>query len=111
MQVKAQKNFDASASKDRPLPVFGVGVAYIDENSAPPIPSEDFVRAISEMKFIVSSLAPPEKRFHVVRTEDIYSDDSTPIRDPLVELFNAVSDTTGKDDLLAHLRMLSLQKV
>ncbi|KAL2483084.1 Cytoplasmic tRNA 2-thiolation protein 2 [Forsythia ovata] len=64
MQHKAQKNFDAS--RDKSLPVFGVGVAYIDESAG---------------------------------------------RHKLMELINAVSDVTGKEDLLEHLRMSSLQKI
>ncbi|KAK4481702.1 hypothetical protein RD792_012610 [Penstemon davidsonii] len=106
MQLKAQKNFDAS--RDRSLPVFGVDVAYIDESS---VLSNDSDRAIDEMNLIVSSLAPPAKHFHVVPTENIYSVDSTARRDRLSELLNAVSDTTGKEDLLVQLRMLALQKI
>ncbi|KAK1578329.1 hypothetical protein Q3G72_029410 [Acer saccharum] len=63
MQQRAQKNFDAS--KDRSLPVFGVGVTFIDENG----------------------------------------------KERLKTLEDSVSDATGKEDLLLHLRMLALQKV
>ncbi|KAF3592425.1 hypothetical protein DY000_02028035 [Brassica cretica] len=62
----ALKNYEAS--RDRSLPVFGVGVAFVDENS-------------------------------------------TEARDRLVKLLDSVSDVTGKEDLLVHLKMLSLQKV
>ncbi|KAL2225956.1 UNVERIFIED_CONTAM: Cytoplasmic tRNA 2-thiolation protein 2 [Sesamum indicum] len=109
MQQKAQKNFEAS--RDRLLPVFGVGVAYIDESTIYPVSSHDYDGAINQMKLIVASLAPPAKQFFVVPTQSIYSHDSTDGKDRLTELFGAVSDITGKEDLQVHLRMLSLQKV
>ncbi|KAM3288570.1 cytoplasmic tRNA 2-thiolation protein 2 isoform X2 [Capsicum chacoense] len=108
MQTKAQKNFDAS--RDRALPVFGVGVAFIDEKTCSAVSSGYLDRAIEEMKLIVSDLAPPVKQFHVVPTETIYSPEAG-AKDRLNELINAVSDITGKEDLLEHFRMLSLQKI
>ncbi|KAL7138480.1 hypothetical protein ABFS83_10G166900 [Erythranthe nasuta] len=110
MQQKAQKNFDATKSTERVLPVFRVGVAYIDETTVYPVPSNDFDRAVNEMELIVSSLAPPEKQFFVVPTESIYSTDFAAERDRLTKLVDAVSDVTGKQDLMKHLRMSSLQK-
>ncbi|KAI3446481.1 hypothetical protein Pfo_003146 [Paulownia fortunei] len=109
MQHKSQKNFDAS--RDRSLPVFGVGVTYIDESVFFPVPSNDFDSAIDEMELIVSSLAPPAKQFFVVPTESIFSPDCAAGRDQLTKVVDAVSDVTGKEDFLKHLRMLSLQKI
>lgn len=109
MQYKAQKNFDAS--RDRSLPVFSVGVAFIDESAVYPIPSEEFDKAVDEMRLIVSNLTPPRKEFHVAPIETICSSDSSDGKNRLKELLNAVSDVTGREDLLLHLRMLSLQKV
>lgn len=109
MQSRAQKNYDAS--RDRALPVFGVGVAFIDEKTISAVSSDDLDRAIEEMKLIVSDLAPPMKQFHVVSTEAIYSPKAGDAKDRLNELINAVGDVTGKEDLLEHFRMLSLQKV
>ena len=106
MQQKAQKNFDAS--RDRSLPVFGVGVAFVDESAASRIPFDEFDKAIQDMKSIVSNLAPPAKAFHVVLIESTFSSNG---RDRLTELLNAIKDVTRKEDLLQHLRMLSLQKV
>ncbi|CAK9182298.1 unnamed protein product [Ilex paraguariensis] len=109
MQHKALKNFDAS--RDRSLPVFGVGVAFIDETAIYLVPSHDYDKSIQDMKLIVSNVAPPKKEFHVAPIESIYSSDSSDGRDQLKELLNAVSDVTGKEDLLVHLRMLALQKI
>lgn len=109
MQDKAQKNFEAS--RDRALPVFGVGVAFVDERSISPVPCHEFDKAIEEMKLIVSNLSPPLKQFHVVPTECVYSLEPANGREQLKKLINTVSDTTGKEDLLEHLRMLALQKV
>lgn len=96
------------ASPDRSLPVFGVGVAFVDESAVSGIPSDVFVKAIQDMQSIVSNLAPPEKAMHVAPIESIYSSNG---RDRLKELLNAVQDVTGKEDLLQHLRMLLLHKV
>ncbi|OIS97662.1 PREDICTED: cytoplasmic tRNA 2-thiolation protein 2-like [Nicotiana attenuata] len=109
MQSKAQKNYDASP--DRALPVFGVGVAFIDEKAISAVSSDDLDRAIEKLKLILSDLAPPVKQFHVVPTEAIYSLKAGDAKDRLNELINAVSDVTGKEDLVEHLRMLSLQKI
>ncbi|KAK9290849.1 hypothetical protein L1049_009027 [Liquidambar formosana] len=109
MQHKAQKNFDAS--RDRSLPVFGVGVAFIDESAIFPVPSHEVDKAIQDMNLIVSNLAPPKKELHVVPIENIYSSDSSDGRSRLKELLDAVSDATGKEDLRLHLRMLCLQKI
>ncbi|CDP03065.1 unnamed protein product [Coffea canephora] len=56
MQMKAQKNFDAS--RDRSLPVFGVGFAFIDESSSISILADKFSQAVEEMRLVVSNLAP-----------------------------------------------------
>ncbi|KAG6701486.1 hypothetical protein I3843_08G161300 [Carya illinoinensis] len=109
MQDKSQKNFDAS--RDRSLPVFGVGVAFIDERAILPIPSHEIDKAIQDFRSIVSALAPPRKELHVVPIENIFSSSSSDGRDRLKNLLDAVSDSTGKEDLLLHLRMLSLQKI
>ncbi|XP_051138724.1 cytoplasmic tRNA 2-thiolation protein 2 [Andrographis paniculata] len=109
MQHKAQKNFDAS--RDRLLPVFGVGVAYIDERAIYPVASNDFDRSVNEMELITASLAPPKKQFFIVPIENLYSTDSAVGRQKLTELLDAVDDVTGKEDLVHYLQMQSLQKV
>ncbi|GAB4843859.1 hypothetical protein Ancab_013821 [Ancistrocladus abbreviatus] len=109
MQSKAQKNLDAS--RDKSLPVFGVGVVFIDESSACAVPDNKLNNAIEHMQSIVSSLAPPTKDLHIFPIEHIYSSDSGDVRDKLHELLNAVKDDTGREDLLVHMRMLSLQKI
>ncbi|GFP92225.1 cytoplasmic tRNA 2-thiolation protein 2 [Phtheirospermum japonicum] len=108
MQQKAQKNFDAS--REKVLPVFQVGVAYVDETAIYPVPSDVHDRALNEMGLIVSGLAPPEKRFSIVPTESVYSPDFASAKDRLTNLIAAVHDVTGKEDLIEHLRMLCLQK-
>lgn len=108
MQHKAQKNFDAC--RDRSLPVFGVGVAFIDESAIFSVRSHEIDEVIQDMKSIVSSLSPPTKEMHIVQIENVYSSDSSNGRARLKELLDAVNDVTGKEDLVLHLRMLSLQK-
>ncbi|XP_030518400.2 cytoplasmic tRNA 2-thiolation protein 2 isoform X2 [Rhodamnia argentea] len=109
MQYKAQKNFDAS--RDRSLPVFGVGVAFIDESTGYPITSSEMDRVLGDMKLMVSQLSPPTKELHIFPVHSVYSEGSRDSRERLKELLDRVSDATGKEDLLVHLRMLSLQKI
>lgn len=109
MQVKAHKNFEAS--RDRSLQVFGVGVAYIDETSACPIPLHEIDRTIQTIQSVVSSLSPPIKDLHIVQIESVYSSNLSDGREKLKKLLDTVSDVTGKEDLISHLRMLSLQKI
>ncbi|KAL6133956.1 hypothetical protein ACLB2K_066189 [Fragaria x ananassa] len=109
MHSKAQKNFDAS--RDRSLPVFGVGVAFIDEASVYSSPSNELYKAIQEITAIVEELAPPAKQLYVVPIESVYSSECGDGRERLKRLLDAVTDPTGKEDLLLHLRMLALQKI
>lgn len=109
MHNRAQKNFDAS--RDRSLPVFGVGVAFVDESSVYSVPSGEVENAIEDIRLIVEDLAPPTKELHVVPIESVYSSDSGDGRGRLNQLLEAVPDATGKEDLLLHMRMLALQKV
>lgn len=109
LQDRAQKNFEAS--KDKSLPVFGVGVAFIDESAVYPVSSDKVDGAIQDMRSVVSNLAPPTKQLHVVPIENIYASDSSDGKDRLTKLLDAVNDATGKEDLLLHLRMLALQMV
>ncbi|KAK1548801.1 hypothetical protein Q3G72_032594 [Acer saccharum] len=110
MQQRAQKNFDAS--KDRSLPVFGVGVTFIDESAYhQSVPSCEIDKVIEDIRSIISNLAPPVKQLHVVPIESVFSLDSLDGRERLKTLVDSVSDATGKEDLLLHLRMLALQKV
>ncbi|KAH7855192.1 hypothetical protein Vadar_022263 [Vaccinium darrowii] len=108
MQCKAQKNFDAS--RDRSLLVFGVGFAFINESIIYPVSSQELDDAIEDMK-LVSNLTPPRKVFHVIPTASIYSSDLGEGNVRLKELVNNVSEATGKEDLMLHLRILSLQKI
>ncbi|KAK1575131.1 hypothetical protein Q3G72_002892 [Acer saccharum] len=57
MQQRAQKNFDAS--KDRSLPVFGVGVTFIDESAY----HCEIDKAIEDIRSTVSNLAPPANSY------------------------------------------------
>ncbi|OMO71369.1 Rossmann-like alpha/beta/alpha sandwich [Corchorus olitorius] len=109
MQCRAQNNYDAS--KDKSLPVFGVGVAFIDESSVHSFTSIEIEKAIEDIRSIVSNLSPPEKELYVVPSENIFSSDSIEGKEKLKKLVDGVSDVTGKEDLLVHLRMLALQKV
>lgn len=109
LQIKALKNYEAS--RDRSLPVFGVGVAFVDETAAFPALSTEIIDAIEWVRSTVSSLSPPAKNLHVVPIESVFGSDSLEARDRLVKLLDSVADDTGKEDLLQHLKMLSLQKV
>lgn len=111
MQLKSQKNFDATANRDRSLPVFGVGVAFIDESEVHPVTSAVLDKAIEDIKETVLNLPPPIKELHVAPIRSLYSTKNSDGKETLKNLINTVSDATGKEDLLAHLRMLLLQKI
>ncbi|KAI4330515.1 hypothetical protein MLD38_028800 [Melastoma candidum] len=109
MQYKVQRDFDAS--RDRSLRVFGVGVAFIDESSAYSVPMEEANKVREDIRWIVSSLSPPEKELHIFPLEEIYSNGLNNGKEKLMELLDMAGDATGKEDLLVHLRVLSLQKI
>ncbi|XP_043690321.1 cytoplasmic tRNA 2-thiolation protein 2 [Telopea speciosissima] len=109
LQQKAQRNLDAS--RDKSLPVFGVGIAFIDESAISSIPSHEFGQAIQDIRSIVSSLAPPAKELFIAPIGNIFSLDSNDGIERLNELLCAINDVTGKEDLLRYLRMISLQKI
>lgn len=109
MQQRAQKNYEAN--KDRSLPVFIVGVAFIDESAVSSFPSQEMEKAVNDIREIVSNLTPPAKKLHIVPIERIFSPDPEGGNEILKKLLDGVTDTTGKEDLLIHSRMMSLQKV
>ncbi|XP_008792676.1 cytoplasmic tRNA 2-thiolation protein 2 [Phoenix dactylifera] len=109
MQGKSLKNWDAS--KSQALPVFGVGVAFIDESIFSHNPSDETEKAIEEIRSVVSNLTPPHKELHIIPIENICSLSSENGRSRLNELLEMITDATGKDDFLHSLRMLSLQKI
>lgn len=109
MQERAQRNFDAS--RDRSLPVFGVGIVFIDEGAVLSIPSSEMEEVVEVVREVVSSLVPPRKELHVVPIETVYSSDSGDGKERLIKVMNTVSDPTGREDMLICLRMLALQKV
>ncbi|KAK9120311.1 hypothetical protein Syun_017928 [Stephania yunnanensis] len=108
MQQKAQRNSDAS--RDRSYPVFGLGVAFVDESAAFPIPSTQIDQAIQDMSSILSNLASPVKNLHVIPIENICHSKSMDGRNRLRELLHNITDITGKEDFIRHLRLLCLQK-
>lgn len=98
MQSKALICWDASNSQA--LPVFTVGVVFIEECAISGKPSDQ----VEQIRSIVSSLSPPSKDLHIVPIENVFPSD-------LRKLVNSINDATGREDFLRHLRMLSLQKV
>lgn len=109
MQYKALKSWDASRSQA--LPVFGVGVAFINESIVSLNQSREVDQTIEEIRSTISDLDPPCKQLHVVPIEDVYSLDSVEGKNKLKELLLTITDATGKEDFLHHLRMCSLQKI
>ncbi|XP_042401661.1 cytoplasmic tRNA 2-thiolation protein 2-like [Zingiber officinale] len=109
MQKKSLESWDASKSQS--LPVFGVGVAFVDESISSVIPSPELGRIFKHIKLIVSSLVPGHKDLHIAPIEDVCSMGSDDGTTRLNKLLNSVSDATGKEDFLDHLCILSLQKI
>ena len=109
MQDKAQKNFDAS--RDKSLSVFSVGVVFVNETSALGVSTVEADEVIEHVKAVVNELAKPEKLLHIVPLESIYELNPDDDRERLRRMLDAVGDSTGKEDVVTHLRMLCLQKV
>ncbi|WVZ05204.1 hypothetical protein V8G54_018550 [Vigna mungo] len=84
MQERAQRNFDAS--RDRSLPVFGVGVVFIDESAVLSIPSSEMEEAVEVIREVVSCLASPTKELHIVPIETVYSSDSGDGKERLIKV-------------------------
>jgi cytoplasmic tRNA 2-thiolation protein 2 len=101
MQSKALMCWDASNSQA--LPVFTVGVAFINECAISGEPLDQVDAAVAQMRSIVSGLSPPSKDLHILPIENVFPSDSR-------KLVDSIADATGREDLLRHLRMLSLQK-
>ncbi|CAM0949241.1 unnamed protein product [Alopecurus aequalis] len=105
MRSKAIESWDASNSQA--LPVFDVGVAFVDESTLLSKPECEVELAIADIKSIVSSLLPSDKAMHIAPLEDVFASDQGRLR----ELVGMINDDTGREDLLQCLRMLSLQKI
>jgi cytoplasmic tRNA 2-thiolation protein 2 len=109
MRSKAVESWDASNSQA--LPVFDVGVAFVDESALLSKPRREVELAIADIKSIVSSILPSDKAMHITPLEDVFSSESNGREGRLRELVGMINDDTGREDLLQCLRMLSLQKV
>ncbi|KAJ1266072.1 hypothetical protein BS78_08G123000 [Paspalum vaginatum] len=109
MQSKAIQSWETSNSQA--LPAFGVGVAFVDESVLSARPEHETETAIEDIKSIVSSLSPGDKKVHVVPLEDVFSSGSGVKAARLKEVVGMIDDETGRDDFVRCLRMLSLQKI
>lgn len=109
MRCKAIESWDVSNSQA--LPVFGVGVAFVDESVLCSKPRDEIEMAIEDIRSIVSSLSTGVKAMHIARLEDVFSTESEDGERRLREAVDMIGDDTGREDFLRCLRMLSLQKV
>ncbi|GJM95304.1 hypothetical protein PR202_ga12021 [Eleusine coracana subsp. coracana] len=75
MQAKAIQSWETSNSQA--LPVFGVGVAFVDESGVlSPKPKHEVERAVQDIRSIVSSLSPGEKAVHIASLGDMFTSGS-----------------------------------
>ncbi|XP_052137587.1 cytoplasmic tRNA 2-thiolation protein 2 [Oryza glaberrima] len=109
MRCKAIESWDVSNSQA--LPVFGVGVAFVDESVLCSKPRDEIEMAIEDIRSIVSSLSTGVKAMHIARLEDVFSTESEDGERRLREAVDMIGDDTGREDFLRCLRMLSLQKI
>jgi cytoplasmic tRNA 2-thiolation protein 2 len=110
MQSKAIHSWETSNSQA--LPVFGVGVAFVNESSVlSPKPKYEIERAVQDVRSIVSSLLPGKKAVHIASLGDMFASGSEDGVGSLREVVGMISDETGRDDFLQRSRMLLLQKV
>uniref|UniRef100_A0A0E0MP50 Cytoplasmic tRNA 2-thiolation protein 2 n=1 Tax=Oryza punctata TaxID=4537 RepID=A0A0E0MP50_ORYPU len=109
MRSKAIESWDASNSQA--LPVFGIGVAFVDESIMYSKLKHEIEMAIEDMRSIASSLSTGVKALHIVPLEDVFSTESEDGEGRLREAVDMIGDDTGREDFLRCLRMLSLQKI
>jgi cytoplasmic tRNA 2-thiolation protein 2 len=110
MQSKAIQSWETSNSQA--LPVFGVGVAFVNESSVlSPKPKDEIDRAVQYVRSIVSSLLPGEKAVHIASLGDMFASGPEDGVGSLREVVGMIGDETGRDDFLQRSRMLLLQKV
>lgn len=109
MRSKAIESWDASNSQA--LPVFNVGVGFVDESILLSKPKCEVELATEDIKSIVSSLLPGDNTMHIASLDNVFSSESEDGEVRLRELVGMITDDTGREDLLQFLRMLSLQKV
>lgn len=109
LQCKSLKNWDASKSQG--LPVFGVGVAFVDESTVSLNPSNVMSNILEEINGIVSELTPAQKELHVTSIESVFCNNFDDGRRCLNELLDSITDATGREDFIQYLRMLALQKI
>uniref|UniRef100_A0A0D9Y100 Cytoplasmic tRNA 2-thiolation protein 2 n=1 Tax=Leersia perrieri TaxID=77586 RepID=A0A0D9Y100_9ORYZ len=109
MRSKAIESWDASNSQA--LPVFGIGVAFVDESIMCSKPKDEIEMAIEDIKSIVSGLSAGVKAMHIAPLEDVFSTESEDGEGRLKEAVDMIGDDTGREDFLRCLRMLSLQKI
>ncbi|KAF8776752.1 hypothetical protein HU200_003490 [Digitaria exilis] len=108
MQSKAIQSWETSNSQA--LPAFGVGVAFVDESALLSRPEHESEMATEDIKSIVSSLSPGDKKVHVAPLEDVFSSGSED-KAAMLEVVGMINDETGRDDFVRCLLMLSLQKI
>lgn len=109
MQSKAIQSWETSNSQA--LPAFRVGVAFVDESVLSARPELEIDMAIEDIKSIVSSLSPRNKKVHVAPLQDVFLSGSGADAARLKEVVSMIDDETGRDDFVRCLRMLSLQKI
>ncbi|CAL4970397.1 unnamed protein product [Urochloa decumbens] len=109
MQSKAIQSWETSNSQA--LLAFGLGVAFVNESALSARPEHETEMATGDIKSIVSSLAPGDKKVHVAPLEDVFSSGSEDKAARLKEVVGMIDDETGRDDFIQCLCMLSLQKI
>eukprot|EP00249_Psilotum_nudum_P019408 c27239_g1_i4 orf=43-1518(+) len=125
LEIWHKAQHDAKNCKDGIMPVFGLGVAFVDEGAILPLSSFERQRVTKEITEIVLNGSQKPEEFLIIPLESIYEDGEVqaPIEQyaqgavdcgktgKLQLLLQNVDDSTGKEDLLEHLRLQLLQKV
>eukprot|EP00898_Chlorokybus_atmophyticus_P008764 jgi/Chlat1/888/Chrsp107S01331 len=108
---------DSRNAKDRGRIHFNLGVVFVDERIALGQSDKEADDVLREVISIVRVASGGRAALHIAKTEDLYigeEDDSEGAERRAAELVRQtlnVSDVTGREDLLEHLRMRVLMKV
>ncbi|KAI5070507.1 hypothetical protein GOP47_0014850 [Adiantum capillus-veneris] len=118
LEIREKAQRDAMHSSEGSARVFGFGVAFVNESAAIPLAAFNPKVLCQELRGIVMGGHKRPDEFLNIPIDSVYSDSELDVagahgavrQERLQNLLNSVTDPTGKEDLLEHLRMQALQQ-
>ncbi|MCO5614652.1 hypothetical protein L7F22_068936 [Adiantum nelumboides] len=121
LEIREKAQRDAMHSSEGSARVFGFGVAFVDESSAIPLAPSNSEAMCQELRAIVMEGEKNPDEFLNIPVASVFSEAELDVvgvyglahinrEERLQNLLKSVTDPTGKEDLLEHLRMQALQQ-